>query len=288
MSSNDRVCSDCNTPVDDRGCPNCWWKTPVPRIIKRTHWTLAQGAGFSPPPPGVLARRALGTATGTSAGATLAGVQLLAGDFLVVGVAEHQPDQQGAPAVTWHGATVPELPNWEKQHGECDTRIFGLRISGDAIGPIVVTDTTSPVVDGFAFWASAWRGLSSSPVDARTSSLGHPGSEYLYQLDFNSTMGIGVQAREVLIVNEVTFRTTTGGNNVLGTFDADTTAGQQAADTVLSSGAGDFTGVRIREGYRILSSAGAIVTSVTRTAGQGSEWILMGGTLKIDPTTIVP
>jgi hypothetical protein len=36
--------------VDDRGCPRCWWKTPVPKLRKRIKMTSANMGGGPPPP----------------------------------------------------------------------------------------------------------------------------------------------------------------------------------------------------------------------------------------------
>jgi hypothetical protein len=124
VSTQEFFCSDCEMVVDDRGCPRCWWKTPVPKLRKRVKMTSANMGG-GPPPRGVPSIALAGSGdftdiTQSTRTLVISGVTCPAGGSLLIGVTFALAQLDALFSMEWNGITYLRTDSSVKRREEYD------------------------------------------------------------------------------------------------------------------------------------------------------------------------
>jgi hypothetical protein len=124
VSTEEFLCTSCDIVVDDRGCPRCWWKTPLPKLKKRTKLTVAQmGGGLPPPGPPSAALAGSGAFIDDSQNTrtlVINSVACPAGGSLLIGVTYALAGNDAVFSVEWNGVTYPRTDFTVKRREEYD------------------------------------------------------------------------------------------------------------------------------------------------------------------------
>jgi hypothetical protein len=130
-------------PVDDRGCPRCWWKNPLPKVIRADDLIVYAGGGGPRRPP-VATSLGFQQPANTVTPVTFTGVQCHAGDWLFVTTmckATIDWDQH----FTWSADPISTSHLMQ----ECSfsgvdsgplIRAYGMRVATAGNGSIVITE----------------------------------------------------------------------------------------------------------------------------------------------------